>query len=123
MLDYKKAFGTVCHKILLQKLKHYGIRGITHDLIASHLSDRKQFVSHQEHKSKLEAISHGVSQGLNLKPLMFLIYINDLPNSINCDAKLFADDTCLFLYASKPLILEEKTNDALESIHEWTTSQ
>jgi len=51
---------------------------------------------------------------------MFVIYINNLPNSINYDAKLFADETCLFLHASKPLILEEKTNDALESIHKWT---
>jgi len=88
MLDYKKAFEIGCHKVLLQKLKHYGIRGVTHDMIASYLSDRKQFVSHQEHKSKLETINHGVPQGSNLGPLMFLIYINDLPNSIKARSTL-----------------------------------
>jgi len=114
MLDYKEAFDTICHKVLLQKLNHYGIRDAAHDLIVSFLFDRKQFVSHQQHKSKPEMISYDIPQGSNLGSLRFPIYIKDLLNSINSDVKLFTNDACLFLHASDPLILEPQTNIALD---------
>ena len=80
-IDLRKAFDTVNHEILLLKLEHYGIRGITVDWFKSYLSNRKQFVYINGISSSLEDISCGVPQGSVLGPLLFLLYINDLPNN------------------------------------------
>ena len=122
LLDYQKVFDTVCYEILLQKLGHYDIRGLANNLIASYLSGRKQYVSSQVEKSEVITVSYGVPQGSNLGPLMFLVYINDLPNSVDCNTTLFADDTCLFVHAPDSSLLEQKTNDALVGIHTWTSA-
>ena len=74
-VDFQKAFNTVNHEILLQKLNYYGIRGCTNDWFKSYLSQRKQFVSVLGFESKRRNISHGVPQGSVLGPLLFLIYI------------------------------------------------
>ena len=95
-LDLTKAFDTICHQILLAKLQHYGIRGPSHQLIKSFL-ERKQFVSINGVNSDLHHNSFGVPQGSTLGPLLFLIYINDLPNAVLGSTTLFADDTCLML--------------------------
>ena len=95
-LDLKKAFDCVSHEVLLTKLYHYGIRGTPHDWLRSYLTDRKQFVSLDDCNSNLSNISCGVPQGSILGPLLFLIFVNDLPN---CDGffdyTLFADDTSI----------------------------
>ena len=96
-LDLSKAFDTVSHDILLKKLEHYGIRGLPLMILSSYLTNRKQYVSIDGCKSQKRAISVGVPQGSVLGPLLFLIYINDLPRSLtNLKAILFADDTTLF---------------------------
>ena len=100
-LDFKKAFDTVNHKILLDKLFRYGIRGKTLNWFKSYLTNRKQFVNFQGTESLTEYVIWGVPQGSILGPLLFIIYINDLPNVTNKLVPiLFADDTTLLIEGS-----------------------
>ena len=79
-IDLRKAFDTVNHEILLNKLEHYGIRGNALIWFKSYLENRKQYVSLNGECSESKYITCGVPQGSCLGPLLFLIYINDLPN-------------------------------------------
>ena len=101
-VDLSKAFDTVNHKILLSKLDHYGFRGKTNKLLESYLTNRKQYVQIGNTKSKCKPITCGVPQGSVLGPLLFLIYINDLPNSCpDGNTRIFADNTTIFLMPKK----------------------
>ena len=93
MLNLKKAFDSVTHTILLRKLDHYGIRGSAHKLLSSYLCNRQQYVNINNVNSDTQSINYGVLQGSILGPLLFLLYINDLENSVNNTPRLFADDT------------------------------
>ena len=97
MIDLKKAFDTVDHKTLLEKLEVYGFSEITLEWFKNYLTGRKQFTSVNGYISDKEDIVCGVPQGSLLGPLLFSIFVNDMPNNTHCcDLALYADDTCLF---------------------------
>jgi len=120
LLDFKKAFDTVSHTVLLKKLEHYGITGVALNLLKSFLSNRQQCIAYENQCSNLKTNRFGVPQGSNLGPLLFLIYINDVPNKLHTIPRLFADDTCLIIHESNTQKLEETINDELQKVHEWT---
>ena len=120
-LDFSKAFDTVDHSILLNKLYKYGIRGVAHKWVSSYLYGRQQFVSFNDNKSKTYSISCGVPQGSILGPLLFLLYVNDIAqvSSFLFPIFLYADNTNLFLQGKCLNTLIEKMNLELQKIVEW----
>ena len=95
-LDMSKAFDILDHRILIAKLRYYGITGTALDLFISYLSNRKQYVDFKGIKSNTLDIKTGVSQGSILGPLLFIIFINDFSKSSNLfDFIIYADDTSL----------------------------
>ena len=98
LLDFAKAFDTVNHEILLSKLEHYGISGIVNDWFRSHLSLTPQIIKINGLLSDKQYIKCGVPQGSVLGPLLFLIYINDMPYAFKLlDIHLFAHGTSIFI--------------------------
>ena len=94
---------TVDHEILLEKLNHYGVCGVSNDWFRSYLSNQQQYISINGYDSGLNEISSGVPQGSVLGPLSFLLYINDLNQAIKfCKVYHFAGDTNL-LYLGKSI--------------------
>jgi len=119
-VDLQKAFDTVNHNILLNKLNYYGVRGITNTWMSSYLSNRSQFVSISGFESETKAIDHGVPQGSVLGPLLFLIYINDLHKAIKFSKVYhFADDTNLLNINQSPRKLQKEVNKDLKLLYKW----
>ena len=118
-VDLRKAFETVNHKILLQKLYQYGVRGQAYKLIASFLHDRKQYTICNSFQSNCGNVTCGVPQGSTLGPLLFLIYINDLSQVTNTKLNLFADDACFSLSHKSPQLLEKNMNSEISKLTKW----
>ena len=122
-LDLKKAFDTIDHQILLSKLQAYGIRDHTLKLFQSYLDQRKKICMLNNCKSGIETIRCGVPQGSNLGPLLFLIYINDLPNCLETThSNLFADDTILSCQGHLSTDIEYKLNKDLINAQKWLSA-
>jgi hypothetical protein len=118
-IDLRKAFDTVPHNLLLNKLKYYGIDEKGMAWLTSYLSDRSQATDVNGHSSLLEIILCGVPQGSILGPLLFLIYINDLPSASRFLINLFADDTTLQFSGSNLKQLESEANVEIINIMNW----
>ena len=119
-IDLKKAFDTVDHEILLQKMEHYGIRGVAQELMKSYLKDRTQYVCYGGFESERGAVECGVPQGSVLGPLFFLLYVNDMVASCKeLELVLFADDTNIFAKGKDPAELFNKVNTGLKCLSKW----
>ena len=122
VLDFSKAFDRVPHQRLLRKLHHYGIRGSTYHWISSFLSGRTQKVIIEWCSSDSVPVVSGVPQGSVLGPLLFLLFINDLPDKIVSNTRLFADDCIVYRQINRPedcLILQEDLNSLAEWESKW----
>ena len=118
-LDISEAFDKVWHHSFIFKLKVYGIEGELLSLLENYPQNREQRVVLNGQTSEWRKINSGVPQGSVLKPILFLIYIYDLPDGLTSTCKIFADDTSLF---SKVLNIDESANDLnfdLEKIGQW----
>ena len=119
-IDLSKAFDTIDHKIMTSKLQHYGIRGQPLKLLTSYLSNRTQYVSTLNEKSDLADVIYGVPQGSVLGPLLFLIYVNDLPNCHSMTQFiLFADDTNIFVIGKDRNECTDKANRLLKDVYHY----
>ena len=119
-LDLKKAFDTVDHSILLNKLKAYGISGTFIDMITSYLSNRFQCVEFSAIRSTLQPIKIGVPQGSILGPLLFILFVNDFPEvSTKFTSLLYADDTAILFQSKTNEALQHLLNEELPKVDQW----
>ena len=119
-IDLKKAFDTVDHQILLDKMQFYGITGRAHKWFSSYLDYRKQYCRVNGATSSIENIDIGVPQGSCLGPLLFLLYINDLPFALKkAKATMYADDTAISYSSDKSEELDLVINEELSCIERW----
>ena len=120
LIDFSKAFDMVEHSILLKKLINVGIRGNAYKWFESYLSGRKQFVSSNNCESDSLALTYGVPQGSILGPLLFIIYINDLPNVSNLARFiLYADDANILITGVTTDEVIAKTNKVIQVLCDW----
>ena len=119
-LDLRKAFDTVAHEILIQKMDFYGIKGIELAWFKSYLSNRMQYYCIDGTNSDYKVNVAGVPQGSCLGPLLFLIYINDLPSVLqNSDYNLYADDTNISTAEELLLKAQENLNTDIKTPEQW----
>ena len=123
MIDLKKAFDTVNHNILLKKLQLYGIRGIGLDWIRDYLTNRRSYVALGKDSSGTKVTNIGIPQGSVIGPILFIIYINDLPKTSDyLRATLFADDTTLSFSHADFNTIKTTLNTELSNVEKWTTA-
>jgi hypothetical protein len=127
--DLQKAFDCVNHNILLEKMEYYGITGTAHKLMQSYLDNRYQRTKIKGKSSNTsflswEPVKHGVPQGSVLGPLMFLIYINDFPKTINkvATAVIFADDTSIIIKNNNKIDFKNALQQTIIEMSNWFRS-
>ena len=119
-LDLKKAFDTVDHQILLEKMVSYGVEGNALQWFDSYLSNRQQRTLINDSLSEPKLVTCGVLQGSKIGPLLFILYINDLPDRIlHCKVFLYADDTALYYAADNSRTIEDVLNTEMQNVSDW----
>lgn len=122
-VDLKRAFETIDRKVLLKKLYDLGIRGDLHEWLSNYLEDRYQETSINNTKSKRLRVKFGVPQGSKLGPLLFILYINELPVILKyCLIQLFADDTLMYIDGTNIQEMIEKLHSDLQLLWDWLNS-
>jgi len=118
-VDFTKAFDTVSHNVLLQKLNNLGIRTDIWLWLKNYLTERRQFVRINGCDSNTHITTHGVLQGSALGPALFSLFTNDLPKSL-CSAEtyLYADDTTIYCIAEIMDLLTNSLNNVLAELQE-----
>ena len=118
-IDFKKAFDTLDHQILIQKLEKLNISENLHKWFNAYLSNRSQVTFMNGITSPAASLSHGVPQGSILGPMLFNLYINDLPKVVNNNMILYADDSVIFADSSTFGLASQLANDDLTRVHAW----
>ena len=119
-MDFRKAFDSVPHRRLMQKVEAHGIRGSVYDWIRDFLTDRTQQVIVNGAASDEASVTSGIPQGSVLGPLLFVIYINDLPQHVQNEVRIFADDTKLFTESDQAEARATLQED-LDNLYNWST--
>jgi len=119
LLDLQKAFDTVNHSILCNKLKAIGLNSIAVEWFTSYLSERSQLVNVNGVSSASTHVTCGVPQGSILGPLLFLIYVNDMETAVQCKLLLYADDSALLVPGKNIDEIAQTLTTELESINQW----
>ena len=119
LIDLQKAFDTIDHSILLEKMKCLSFSESTIRWFTSYLSNRSFIVSVGKELSSRGKLNCGVPQGSILGPLLFLLYVNDMPQAVNSELLLYADDTCLFFVGKDSKIIGDQLNKDFNSLCEW----
>ena len=120
LVDLQKAFDTLDHGVLLEKMKYFGFRASVIKWFESYLSNRKFLVCIDNVFSEAGTLKYGVPQGSILGPLLFLLYVNDLPQSLSdAGSYLYADDTCIFYQHEDVKKIENVLNKEFSSLCQW----
>ena len=119
LIDLQKAFDTINHDILLNKMYCFGFSEEVVSWFRSYLSQRQFKVNINEVFSDPALVTCGVPQGSILGPLLFLLYVNDIPQSVECELLLYADDTCLIFQHKKVEVIENSLNKDFANLCDW----
>ena len=119
LIDLQGAFGTINHEILFKKLKVIGFSEGCVTWFQSYLSERIFFISIEKQLSDYGRISCGIPRGSIQGPLLFRIYVNDMPQAVNSNLLLYADDSCIMFQRKEVEEIEKVLNNAVENISDW----